>query len=538
MKSVVESIDGVRRVASSYAVLFARSTVGRRRTLAVSVAFAVIGGIGQGAMAPLVGYAVHSIQAASTAGSSLVPAVAIWGVALLAVTGLGAWAAFESARWARRVARGLHVHQIDEIIGAVSRSDSVMNTGMPVKRGDLNRLALRDPMQASSAIEMLIVLVEPLARVVFSVLVLVWVGGVLSLVLLPAFLVLGPLLYKLVWRIGRDSRAFYEEHVVRMWGAVAGQVARADAMRLGDDRDEPARLLMNPEIASFLDENDRMQLANSRVQFASGVLFSFLLAAALMLCGWLAVTGRLEWGPTLAFLLALLTVVRGMRVVVNVLSQLGKFYPAVKRLNAFAVGASPSSQRGVSWPIELTDDGRTLRLEPGVRVGLVTDAAVSRSGLRLLLRPIAPSGNVRLLSGSVALIGKPFEPDVAAARDTVRAVGEARSLALLERMGVLAEYNALCGESAGASARQAPGGTLRLAIACLALSVSKAQIAVIALPVLNAADAASAEEALAVLDTKLVVVAGAAFTMPAFCGDTLLVARGGERLGFGNRAWA
>jgi len=393
--------DRVRRFATGYFALFSANTRGRRGVLLAILVLSVVGAVGQGGSAALIGLTINAMQDERFSSVDPVVLLAVAGAVLLVVTFVSAWATFAASRKGRAIARETHERLVGTALTRFDRPGALDRPGMPRNQGELTRVVMRDCTHSGNALETILRNVEPILRVVVSMGILFSIDAFITAVMLPMFLVLLPVIRALVYNVHRDSNSFFEGRLVDMLHSLTGSISRANAVSWARTDTDPdyyrEHLRDDPEVRQFFDENDRLQLVSAKTQFGVGLTSSIVLVAGLLLTGYLASSERLSWGTALTFLLAFRTALMSLRTVVSSATTLGLYFPAVERLQRFIAQDAPAAVDSGAHEIVLRSSGaireglESVALLPGDVAALQSPSEPSRTGKAAMLAPLTAS---------------------------------------------------------------------------------------------------------------------------------------------------
>ncbi|MFT4561410.1 MAG: ABC-type multidrug transport system fused ATPase/permease subunit [Gammaproteobacteria bacterium] len=321
---------------------------------------------------------------------------------LLVIQLFSAWAAYYSSVEARKLARAFYKTVTVSIMNTYATRKRTSNDRDRFSRPTVQRHLMLGARQSGIAFESLICLIRPLLYCIVAASMMYYLDRNLSLVLLPALVILAPLAYKMSSSIQRDARDFYDGQAQAMGGKINEYLIELDSASYAENRLYPIDESLNstPEIESFLDGFDRVRLANERMGFMISSLNAAILAIALLIFGYQATTGGRSWSLAVAFLGSLAYLASSAQVLFAYLANLSRFYPQVRGTATFiedlrATQTRPQSSSKPNTEFELRSSAQlgaskpALKLHAGKPIFVLHPEEINRANFGSFIDPIA-----------------------------------------------------------------------------------------------------------------------------------------------------
>lgn len=385
------------RFLSAYLWLVRTHFIPNWRLVAVIVTFSGLSALAQGGIIAFIAVAVSTVENPRSVGIEWLDSILAsqWlslllaGIALSLIAVIGTSANYAAAIRSRRLGRRFHEFCASESMARLGRLDAP-SADVSLDEVAIQRLVSRNGMLLGRTVEALVRLIEPMLRLVVAVLLLVIVDARLAWVLVPLMLLLVPAIHVVGIRVKKGAEQFYERSAPEMGRHVRMLVMGANGRSTGVDSDVDFVAGEDPIYRRYLDEYDGIALANERVQFLMNAVNSTILGLALVVAGYLAISGSLSWPQVLVFLMALWQVQRAAIQCGNGLATLNRFYPFVAQTRAFLSSTDRRAGESLRMPVRIRDGSDEVHvIDAGEPVCLITDVPLERLTLERVLAPLA-----------------------------------------------------------------------------------------------------------------------------------------------------
>ena len=390
------------RFLSAYLWLVRTHFIPNWRLVAVIVIFSGLSALAQGGIIAFIAVAVSKVENPQPVGIQWLDAILAsqWlsllfaGTALSLIAIIGTSANYAAAIRSRRLGRQFHEFCASESMARLGRLDS-SSADSPLDEVAINRLVSRNGMLLGRTVEAMVRLIEPMLRLAVAVLLLVIVDARLAWVLVPLMLLLVPAIHVVGIRVKQGAERFYERSAPEMGRHVRMLVMGANGRSTGAGTDVDFVAGEDSIYRRYLDEYDGIALANERVQFLMNAANSTILGLALVVAGYLAISGSLSWPKVLVFLMALWQVQRAAIQCGNGLATLNRFYPFVAQTRAFLSHTDRTAGDPLRMPVRIRDGTDEVHvIDAGEPVCMLTDVPLERLTLRRVLAPLSQATGI------------------------------------------------------------------------------------------------------------------------------------------------
>lgn len=418
-----------------------------------------------------------------------VQVIVMFGVAIGITASVGAFAAYQSARLARRLGRWLNLRSMHDIYRVISANPRQMLASRFDFRNDLNVALTQVPIHSGLAAETMTRMAQPVFMMFFAGLVLLYQQPLFmaGAILLGLFFL--PIILRQSSAVQRNARSFYGEKAVQLGAAVTSLAARVIGQQgiVG----KPATITDQTQVAAFFDSFDFNLLANERVGLIVAMADALLRPILFIVLSILVLFGEFSIQAVIGFLGSLAYLLASARSVASLLTNLLRYHPQVVRYYELLDSAA-SLPDMPGPPGELPDEMRINVASPegqavaldwrrGEAIMVVSAQPLNAMTLGAIVPPLL--GRTRSMDdiadalafagGSFRFAPVPVMEQLCAEQRTPER--EARARALCEQLGAARAFAALddgydtqLSESAWGSLDTAGRVALRLVPLCLA----------------------------------------------------------------------
>ncbi len=557
------AFSSIRRFQQAYLWMARDHLKAHKAEVAWIVVLNAIGAVAQGGIIAFIALAVDLLASGGTFGvpfldsllDTTLAKLVGFGIALLIIVLIGAWATYVTLVRTRQLARLFHERCMVRAVGAFERGSTLSHPGMPPARSEVKRAVVRDSNQLGNALETMVRMVEPCFRLIVAIILLVVISRTITLYLLPLLAILLPVIYKLNTHIQSISKRYFEHSVVGLHQRV-GKILRRVNVQNVLRSSRPAVDPRDDEIVrSYLDQYDRLVLSQVRVQFVIALASALLPVLALLIGGYLASQGELSWGLLLAYLIALRQLVIAIRAFQGFLTTLSLFYPAIKRHRRLCEEAPLEDHDSdnevpehitVTSAHDLPDGEDQVILQPGQPTIYVLEESVERINLADVVAPLAQDKetprtfwrrNTCFIDARAKVIDASLVEVLGQDPDGSR---RERSADWLEAMGVADQFDQAIGAldtPITAALWDDIDDALRLAILTCPLASDTRRLILLDARWLRRVDKATAVKLLEKLADRFVLLVTTGMSIPARFSKKVIVVRQGRVAGLGDTEW-
>ncbi|MFC1634591.1 hypothetical protein ACFL5Z_07085 [Planctomycetota bacterium] len=318
-----------------------------------------------------------------------------------------AMATYYSAIKSRSLARKYHAKCSTRILKHLSRLRFV-DLNFNYSQGYIHRMLVRNSMLMGRSIEGMIQSIQPFLNLIVTLLVIFKFSRMLTLTVIPLFLILLPFLYRLSGDIQKGSRRFYENSIHDMTKRLRkflGFIAHTNISHRCEAFNMEKLYVRNPQIRAYYDDFDKMLLANDRAIFITATFKSFFLIFVLLMLGYNALYNSLAWGIIIAYIVALQRLINYLQALAGHFSNLSRFYPLISDYIDFHEASSQPSKYQIesgriperivlSNPAILEGGDKELTLKAGDKAIYYNPHNLNRFNFLRVLSPLIKSSSI------------------------------------------------------------------------------------------------------------------------------------------------
>jgi len=425
--SVRATVRAARRFVTIYWALVREQLAENRGRLLRITALSGLGALAQGGVVAFLIFFVRHLQSGGHTGFAQADAVlqnellaiALFAVGICVVAYAGAWASYRAVLASRALARSFHQKCVANVLNALYSGGIRQNGGLAVDTPALRALLLRGSNQLGNALESIINLLEPTFRATVALAILVFIGPVLTVVLLPVLAIAGPVVYRSTSKVHDDSQEFFDKAIAGMFGTagvvldsvVSCNLRGAVAM----ERELPHFFHATVPVRKYFDALDKVRLANERTQFALSMITSGTLVIVLVAVSILANSDVLSWPLALGYLVSLVHLLQAVNNIRSHVTSLSIFYPSAKRHLAVLKSVQTGSMNEIpgggaemrtSAPVIVRVPGvaEPVPLEPGIPLFVIAPNTLNVPELAAFLEPLRAADGGGLFSENQAIV--------------------------------------------------------------------------------------------------------------------------------------
>lgn len=469
-----------------------------------------------------------------------------------------ALAGYYSAAQCRALGRRYHERAVLRVFAGVGRMPFV---DMPAfKQGDFSRLIFGSTRITGVLVQTIAGSIHP---IIYSIILLGIVASLnlgVTLILVPAFLLMLPTFYVLSGRIQRTAKDYFGDAATDMAVQLNTYIGHfLDSNTLSDDSAQRVRRLCadDPKLSGYLDVYDNIILSSHQSVLLLGAFKPVFLVLALLLLGYPVLGEPVSWAPITAYIVALFQLLNMSQRLASNLAIYSKLYPHLIDYHAFRTrcdGQAPEPGGAAvpatlvvrsSGAVEGGDDRAAL--QRGDRAALVIDRPLNRVSLPARIRPLVKACNVPHAAwGSARFVASGFRCGPGPLLSTMCGTGgvsperEARARGMLAGLGLDGEVAALpqgLSSEVTADVWQEMSPELRAAVGAVALAMSPADIAFLDVALLARVRQPLATALLDLADDRFLFVYGPASRFRWPVAGRFLVVESNAIAGIGGWEW-
>lgn len=384
-----------------------------RRRVARIIAADFVGASSVGAMIACIAFYVNAIQAETPVTIPLLSFRVEEGIGSLLIIGglvvllnaLGAVATYDASVRTRAIGRDAYTIFSARVVSAFQGALKTPTAALEYNPAVVSRQIMRNALQMGIAAETIIRCCRPSIYCLVAFGILVHIDVYMTLLLAPAGLVVGPLIYLIGSRVTSNAREFFDARVSDYGAEVSQIIETIDASSLPPvrGRGEEQRFASIGAIRKYLDAYDRFLLADVQMTLAISLCQAAVFGFAITVFGMFAMEKALPWGSLLAYVTALVYLLAHLKSLLSSLTTLNRFYPNAMqfylfledckqwRRSAEIEGDGPAVKRlsvTVEVP-ELDESERELSFSPGTVVLLHSPVSLSRLQFDRIAEPLS-----------------------------------------------------------------------------------------------------------------------------------------------------
>ena len=384
-----------------------------RRRVARIIAADIVGASSVGAMIACIAFYVNAIQAETPVTIPFTSFRLEEGVVSLTVVGglvvllnaLGAVATYDASVRTRAIGRDAYTIFSGWVVSAFQAALKTPTAAFDYNPAVVSRQIMRNSLQMGIAAETIIRCCRPSIYCLVALGILVHIDIYLTLMLAPAALVVGPLIYVIGSRVTSNAREFFDARVSDYGGEVSQIIETIDASSLppGPWRGEEQRFASIRAIRKYLDAYDRFLLADVQMTLAISLCQAAVFGFAITVFGMFAMEKALPWGSLLAYVTALVYLLAHLKSLLSSLTTLNRFYPNAMQFSLFLEDCKrwrqstecpepESADQRLSVAVDspqLDGSQRGVSLGPGDAVILHSPVPLSRLQFDRIAEPLA-----------------------------------------------------------------------------------------------------------------------------------------------------
>lgn len=323
-------------------------------------------------------------------GSSLIISAAVCISALLA---LASYAGFYGRLKTRALARAYYAHSNARMLELVENRTTIIKADKDHEITDVRLMINRNAMHISRSLEKLVMMLQPICYGLAAVVTASYINFKLSIFsyLLLLFLIVP--LYRKSSEFNENSRMFFQKSTSDMNKTLRKYInyLEASSLPIGNTQSVGKLYISEPTVSEYLDRFDHLRLAPVRMILVTSLFMAFIVGMGMLGVGYMLMFENEGVGTALAFMGALILLLKSLQNLGTTLALLNRFYPQtvdyldyyweLKDIPEATSCKLPDTLTLNVVPKKLPGSVSNMVLYPDKPVNLICDQRLNRSNL-------------------------------------------------------------------------------------------------------------------------------------------------------------